>query len=111
MNQQEAAASRDYWFTRWHTGEIVLTQHLEVAILQASSEARRVVFHGPEPKPTGFCIVIFKGKEAVAQVEMRELSGDRNPWVGWSPGNLHIDDIDITPEEYAHLIKRRSGRL
>lgn len=107
--QDEAAASGLYWFTRWRTGEIILCEQLPEAMWRAFNDVHDTVFDAStEERPTSLTLVVLRRHEAVAEVQLRDLTSGRNPWHGWSPANLlAFDSFPISPAEQAHLVRRR----
>lgn len=105
-DQIRAANSGLYWFTEWDGG-VAAFMTLEEAE-RAAFEDCMIVLHqtrpGEDGKLTGLTLTIFKGREAEADVRVHSFAHVR-PRIAWSPPD---SDFCVSPEEYAHLINRRS---
>lgn len=108
MTGKEAAESGEYWYWRW-CGHVVTWRSFEDACRGAYEEAANVVLRGDVDRPTGLSIVVFLGRSVVARVQLDHNKDGREPWFGWSPANA-VGGPDISPQEYADVIRRRDGR-
>jgi hypothetical protein len=107
-DQLRAAADGGvYWFTEWNGGVVVFgtLEEAERAAFEDCVVVLHETNHGKDGKLSGISLTIFKGREPEAQVKV-ELFG-MSPRFAWSPPD---SDFCISPEEYAHLIHRRSRR-
>jgi len=102
--QAEAAASGMYWFIPWTGGDIALFSALDGAERAAFEECQRHV-HETGEAINGLEIVVFKGRDAESSVRIYarlQLGG-----FAWSPPEWPAGVITLSPEEAAHLIRRR----
>jgi len=108
-DQLRAAADGGvYWFTEWD-GEVVAFMLLEEAE-RAAFENCLAVHHdlkeSHDGRITGMSITIFKGRDAASQVSVRSFASVE-PRCVWSPPEWPAG-AEVSPEEFAHLIQRRS---